>query len=106
MADTAATAPASPGASENNPSAQAAASDGGGFDPRTPAGGGDDSQNRYLVANGNGVMTLNQSDYLCVMQMPLPGIVIFVHGVNSEESGSSRVKRALRRFEQTAWTRG
>ncbi|AKM44173.1 hypothetical protein WI95_01115 [Burkholderia contaminans] len=37
-----------------------------------------------MVANGNGVVTLNQSDYLCVMQMPLPGIVIFVHGVNSE----------------------
>ncbi|CAB3973752.1 membrane protein [Burkholderia cenocepacia] len=89
MADTADTAPASPGASENNPPAQDAASDGGGLDPRTPAGGGasgggDDSQNRYLVANGNGVVTLNQSDYLCVMQMPLPGIVIFVHGVNSE----------------------
>ncbi|MCA7888455.1 MULTISPECIES: hypothetical protein [Burkholderia] len=89
MADTADTAPASPGASENNPPAQDAASGGGGLDPRTPAGGGtsgggDDSQNRYLVANGNGVVTLNQSDYLCVMQMPLPGIVIFVHGVNSE----------------------
>ncbi|WP_244117664.1 T6SS effector phospholipase Tle3 domain-containing protein [Burkholderia contaminans] len=89
MADTADTAQASPGASENNPPAQDAASGGGGLDPRTPAGGGtsgggDDSQNRYLVANGNGVVTLNQSDYLCVMQMPLPGIVIFVHGVNSE----------------------
>lgn len=88
MADTADTAPASPVASENNPSAQTAASDDGGLDPRTPSGGasggGDDSQNRYLVANGNGVMTLSQSDYLCVMQMPLPGIVIFVHGVNSE----------------------
>lgn len=89
MADTADTAPASPVASENNPSMQDAASDGGGLDPRTPSGetssgGSDDSQNRYLVANGNGVMTLSQSDYLCVMQMPLPGIVIFVHGVNSE----------------------
>ncbi|NLA19303.1 hypothetical protein GPU89_23025 [Burkholderia cepacia] len=89
MADTADTAPASPVASENNSSAQAEANDGGGLDPRTPSGGvssgdEDDSQNRYLVANGNGVMTLSQSDYMCVMQMPLPGIVIFVHGVNSE----------------------
>lgn len=89
MADTANTAPANPVAPENNASAQAAANEGGGLDPRAPSGGAssdgnDDSQNRYLVANGNGVMTLSQSDYLCVMQMPLPGIVIFVHGVNSE----------------------
>ncbi|MXN75037.1 hypothetical protein GR157_09805 [Burkholderia sp. 4701] len=27
---------------------------------------------------------LSNSDLLCLMQMPLPGVVIFVHGVNSE----------------------
>jgi len=48
------------------------------------AGANDDSQNRYLVASGSGVTLFNQSDLTCVLQMPLPGIVIFVHGVNSE----------------------
>ncbi|WP_323119487.1 T6SS effector phospholipase Tle3 domain-containing protein [Burkholderia alba] len=80
MTDTTDTTPGTPG---NDPSAY---SDGTGLDPRTPPAlsSGDSTSDRYLVASGNGATLLNQAKLLCILQMPLPGVVIFVHGVNSE----------------------
>lgn len=46
-----------------------------------------DSSNapRVLVSSTRGVMLFNpDTPLICVKQMPLPGIVIFVHGVNSD----------------------
>jgi len=38
-----------------------------------------------VVAQGEGPTIFNwQSKLLCIKQMPLPGVIIFVHGVNSE----------------------
>lgn len=38
-----------------------------------------------VVAQGQGPAIFDwQSKLLCIKQMPLPGVVIFVHGVNSE----------------------
>lgn len=86
MTDTTDTTPDTPDASGNTQPATAAASDGSGLDPRSPpsASSSSSSQDHYLVASGSGVTMFNQSDLLCLMQMPLPGIIIFVHGVNSE----------------------
>ncbi|KWD50129.1 hypothetical protein WL67_20435 [Burkholderia ubonensis] len=36
------------------------------------------------VGSGQGIKLFSNSDYVCPKQMPLPGVVIFVHGVNSE----------------------
>ncbi len=39
---------------------------------------------RIAVASGQGINLFSHSDLVCLKQMPLPGVVIFVHGVNSE----------------------
>ncbi len=39
---------------------------------------------RRLVASDHGVTLFNHAPLVSVVQMPLPGVVIFVHGVNSE----------------------
>ncbi|KVZ08478.1 hypothetical protein WL11_09330 [Burkholderia ubonensis] len=36
------------------------------------------------VGSGQGIKLFSNSDYVCPKQMPLPGVIIFVHGVNSE----------------------
>ncbi|PQV53855.1 hypothetical protein [Paraburkholderia sp. BL21I4N1] len=68
--------------------ASAAGNDAGALNPRTPAtssaGASNGGSGRYMVASGEGVTLLDQAKLLCVLQMPLPGVVIFVHGVNSE----------------------
>jgi hypothetical protein len=39
---------------------------------------------RIQVGGGQSTTLFSNSDFLCLKQMPLPGVVIFVHGVNSE----------------------
>ncbi|ALX11326.1 hypothetical protein P350_07090 [Burkholderia cepacia JBK9] len=43
-----------------------------------------DDASQTSVGGGAGTTLFNRNDLECVMQMPLPGVVIFVHGVNSE----------------------
>jgi pimeloyl-ACP methyl ester carboxylesterase len=43
-----------------------------------------DDPSQTAVGGGAGTTLFNRNDLECVMQMPLPGVVIFVHGVNSE----------------------
>jgi len=43
-----------------------------------------DDPSKMAVGGGAGTTLFNRNDLQCVMQMPLPGVVIFVHGVNSE----------------------
>ncbi|MCA7970018.1 hypothetical protein LGM42_08980 [Burkholderia sp. AU39826] len=43
-----------------------------------------DDPSQTSVGGGLGTTLFNRNDLECVMQMPLPGVVIFVHGVNSE----------------------
>jgi len=43
-----------------------------------------DDPSVILVGDGSGSMRLTESHLDVVMQLPLPGIVIFVHGVNSD----------------------
>lgn len=43
-----------------------------------------DDPSQTPVGGGLGTTLFNRNDLECVMQMPLPGVVIFVHGVNSE----------------------
>ncbi|WP_198360759.1 effector protein Tle3 domain-containing protein [Burkholderia ubonensis] len=50
----------------------------------TDAAGGAGSSPRIQVGSGQGIKLFSNSDYVCPKQMPLPGVIIFVHGVNSE----------------------
>ncbi|ASL46786.1 hypothetical protein bAD24_III05310 [Burkholderia sp. AD24] len=85
MTDATATTPGTPGSDQTAPAAD---NDASALDPRTSAassaGPSDSESNRYRVASSDGVTLLSQAKLLCVLQMPLPGVVIFVHGVNSE----------------------
>nr|WKF61510.1 hypothetical protein HUO10_006041 [Paraburkholderia busanensis] len=79
-----------PGTSASDRATPAINNAGSALDPGTPAsspagaGDSDSASDRYVVASGEGVTLLSQSKFLCLLQMPLPGVVIFVHGVNSE----------------------
>nr|WKF61386.1 hypothetical protein HUO10_005917 [Paraburkholderia busanensis] len=50
---------------------------------------------RIVVAQGTGVTLLSNSRFVCVMQQPLPGVVIFVHGVNSEGEWFEAAEKGL-----------
>ncbi|WP_230963191.1 hypothetical protein [Burkholderia cepacia] len=55
----------------------------------SPATGGEAGiharKRRVVVGEGQGPTLFNQhSELICVKQQPLPGVIIFVHGVNSE----------------------
>ncbi|MGS0892567.1 T6SS effector phospholipase Tle3 domain-containing protein [Burkholderia stagnalis] len=47
------------------------------------------------VGGGSGTMLFNRNDLECVMQMPMPGVVIFVHGVNSEGEWFTAAEKGL-----------
>lgn len=47
------------------------------------------------VGGGLGTTLFNRNDLECVMQMPLPGVVIFVHGVNSEGEWFQEAEKGL-----------
>ncbi|OXI73839.1 hypothetical protein CFB81_11275 [Burkholderia sp. AU28863] len=47
------------------------------------------------VGGGLGTTLFNRNDLECVMQMPLPGVVIFVHGVNSEGEWFKEAEKGL-----------
>jgi pimeloyl-ACP methyl ester carboxylesterase len=49
----------------------------------------------YLVGRGNGCLLLNGGPLDVIMQMPLPGIVIFVHGVNSDGEWYADAEKGL-----------
>lgn len=51
--------------------------------PSTSASGAA-SGKRFQVASGEGVTKFSGGDALAIQRPPLPGVVIFVHGVNSE----------------------
>ncbi len=53
------------------------------LDPSVPAGDAAAGQ-RVEVGGGQGTTLFSHGDLTCLKQMPLPGVVIFVHGVNSE----------------------
>lgn len=70
------------------------------LDPSTPqadvatdtAGAGSP---RLLAGSGQSTTLFSNSDFLCLKQMPLPGVVIFVHGVNSEGEWYSAAEEGL-----------
>ncbi|KWF83376.1 hypothetical protein WL94_23355 [Burkholderia cepacia] len=51
--------------------------------PSTPAPGGTQDK-RFRVGGGKGITTFSGGDALAIQRPALPGVVIFVHGVNSE----------------------
>ncbi|KVU36657.1 hypothetical protein WK66_29300 [Burkholderia ubonensis] len=51
--------------------------------PSTPASG-DTQGKRFRVGGGEGITTFSGGDALAIQRPALPGVVIFVHGVNSE----------------------
>ncbi|KVL10673.1 T6SS effector phospholipase Tle3 domain-containing protein [Burkholderia sp. MSMB1826] len=54
-----------------------------------------DDPSQTSVGGGSGTMLFNRNDLECVMQMPLPGVVIFVHGVNSEGEWFKEAEKGL-----------
>lgn len=56
------------------------------LDPSAPNGGASTGAGARGIPVGGGQSTtlFSNSHYVCPKQMPLPGVVIFVHGVNSE----------------------
>ncbi|MDN7587256.1 T6SS effector phospholipase Tle3 domain-containing protein [Burkholderia seminalis] len=54
-----------------------------------------DDPSQTSVGGGLGTTLFNRNDLECVMQMPLPGVVIFVHGVNSEGEWFKEAEKGL-----------
>jgi pimeloyl-ACP methyl ester carboxylesterase len=54
-----------------------------------------DDPSQTPVGGGLGTTLFNRNDLECVMQMPLPGVVIFVHGVNSEGEWFQEAEKGL-----------
>ncbi|MCA8088469.1 hypothetical protein [Burkholderia cenocepacia] len=54
-----------------------------------------DDPSQTSVGGGLGATLFNRNDLECVMQMPLPGVVIFVHGVNSEGEWFKEAEKGL-----------
>ncbi|HEM7805522.1 T6SS effector phospholipase Tle3 domain-containing protein [Burkholderia cenocepacia] len=54
-----------------------------------------DDPSQTPVGGGLGTTLFNRNDLECVMQMPLPGVVIFVHGVNSEGEWFKEAEKGL-----------
>ncbi|VWC04702.1 T6SS effector phospholipase Tle3 domain-containing protein [Burkholderia lata] len=54
-----------------------------------------DDPSKTAVGGGAGTTLFNRNDLQCVMQMPLPGVVIFVHGVNSEGEWFTAAEKGL-----------
>ncbi|WP_322089555.1 hypothetical protein [Burkholderia sp. BCC1999] len=54
-----------------------------------------DDASQTSVGGGAGTTLFNRNDLECVMQMPLPGVVIFVHGVNSEGEWFKEAEKGL-----------
>ncbi|MCA8238926.1 T6SS effector phospholipase Tle3 domain-containing protein [Burkholderia cenocepacia] len=54
-----------------------------------------DDASQTSVGGGLGTTLFNRNDLECVMQMPLPGVVIFVHGVNSEGEWFKEAEKGL-----------
>ncbi|RQS85535.1 T6SS effector phospholipase Tle3 domain-containing protein [Burkholderia seminalis] len=54
-----------------------------------------DEPSQTSVGGGLGTTLFNRNDLECVMQMPLPGVVIFVHGVNSEGEWFKEAEKGL-----------
>jgi pimeloyl-ACP methyl ester carboxylesterase len=50
---------------------------------------------RVVVARKGGIYHLNKSPLEVIMQLPLPGVVIFVHGVNSDGEWYSETEEGL-----------
>lgn len=50
---------------------------------------------RIQVGSGQSTTLFSNSDYACLKQMPLPGVVIFVHGVNSEGEWFTAAEKGL-----------
>lgn len=54
-----------------------------------------DDPSQTSVGGGLGTTLFNRNDLECVMQMPLPGVVIFVHVVNSEGEWFKEAEKGL-----------
>jgi hypothetical protein len=54
----------------------------------------DDSQH-LLVGYKEGITLFSHSDLIVLMQLPLPGITIFVHGVNSDGEWFEQAEQGL-----------